>query len=71
MNDIELARLLANSMSGNVSDWPQLKPLLRRMALLLELYGKVRKPPTPPRYDDVFFDGVERLDAVARGEIEG
>ena len=24
-----------------------------------------------PRYDDIYFEGVEYLDAIARGEIDG
>ena len=24
-----------------------------------------------PRYDDVYFEGLEYLDAIARGEIDG
>jgi len=30
-----------------------------------------RKRYTPPRYDDVHFEGVAYLDAIARGETDG
>ena len=36
MDDLELARTLANTMSGNVSEWPQLKPLLIRLVEKIE-----------------------------------
>ena len=32
LSDVELARLLSNSLSGQCSEWPQLKPLLIRLA---------------------------------------
>lgn len=40
-SDAALARALANSLSGQCSEWPQLRPLLRRLADTIEEQQKV------------------------------
>lgn len=44
----------------------KLLALKKRIAERLDLeLGKMEIPPTPPRYDDVFFEGVGHLDSLA------
>ena len=38
---------------------------------LIERHPKKCMVLTAPRYDDVYFEGVAYLDAIARGEIDG
>ncbi len=44
----------------------------RRLNAKIRTKGKSRRMVTPqPRYDDVFFEGLERLNKIASGEIDG
>ena len=46
----------------------KLRYALREM---IERQPKKRMAMTVPRYDDVYFEGVAYLDAIARGDIDG
>ena len=53
---------------------PRFKEIMERLKKKVEqnrLAAERNKQFTAPRYDQVYFEGLAYLDAIARGEIDG